>query len=110
MIYQEQHIGNGLHLVRLSGPLNGHRAEQIRQQFSRLAGQGIKQVIVDLAEVPLMDGRGLSALVAGYRSFGSQAQNFRLAALQDQPRLLFALTGFDRIFQLFERVEHGLAA
>ena len=110
MIYQNQHVGNGLHLVRLSGPLNAHRAEQIRHHFSILAGQGIKQVIVDLAEVPLIDGRGLSALVAAYKSFGSKPQNFRLAALQEQPQLLFALTGFDRIFHLFEQVEQGLVA
>jgi anti-anti-sigma regulatory factor len=46
----------------------------------------------------------LAALVAGYKLFGSDKQNFSLAALQEQPKLLFELTMFDRIFQIFDTV------
>jgi anti-anti-sigma factor len=95
-------------LLKLSGPLMGDLAANLADELSRLSKQGIKQVILDLAEVPLIDSRGLSALIAGYRLFGQKAQHFRLVGLNDQARLLFDLTGFSRIFQTFEYVAEAV--
>ena len=92
----------GLHLVKLNGPLLRSRVDEVEAAFETLFRQGARQVVVDLAGVPLIDSAGLSTLVNGYRRFGSQPQNFRLAALQDQPRLVFDLTGFDNIFLLYD--------
>jgi anti-sigma B factor antagonist len=89
-------------LVKLSGPLMGDLAVNLAEELNSLSKQGIKQVILDLAEVPLIDSRGLSALITGYRVFGRNAQHFRLVGLNDQARLLFDLTGFSRIFLTFE--------
>ena len=99
----------GLHLVKLNGPLLRSRAEEVAAAFEALFGQGARQVVVDLASVPMIDSAGLSALVDGYRRFGSQPQNFRLAALQDQPRLVFDLTGFDNIFLLYDTALEAVA-
>jgi anti-anti-sigma regulatory factor len=60
-------------------------------------------VVVNLAEVPFIDGPGLAALVTGYKLF-SNGQNFRLAGLQIQPKLVLELTGFDRVFQVLDTV------
>jgi anti-sigma B factor antagonist len=95
-------LSTNSYLVKLSGPLMGDLAAHLTEELNRLSKQGIKQVILDLAEVPLIDSRGLSALIAGYRLFGQNAQHFQLAGLNDQARPLFDLTGFSRIFQTFE--------
>ena len=84
--------------VKLNGALNLSRAEDVVQRFRDLAEQGVARVVVDLAEVPFMDSRGLAALIAGFKLFGADARNFRLVGLQDQPRLVLELTGFDRVF------------
>jgi len=97
------------YLIKLSGPLMGDLAANLTEELSRLSKQGIKQVILDLAEVPLIDSRGLSALITGYRTFGQKAQHFRLVGLNDQARLLFDLTGFSRIFQTFEHAAEAVA-
>ena len=86
----------------MSGPLNENQFENVTQIFRDSAEQGAKRVVVNLADVPWIDSRGLAALIVGYKIFGGQPENFRLAALQDQPRLVFELTGFDNIFQIFE--------
>lgn len=91
-------------LINLDGPLNDTLAEQVKQTFHDVAGQGINRVIVNLANVSVIDSRGLSALVAGYKLFGSQPQNFILAMPTDQPKLLFELTGFDKIFHIADHV------
>jgi len=95
-------------LVKLSGPLMGDLAATLTEELNRLSKQGFKQVILDLAEVPLIDSRGLGALITGYRLFGRKAQHFRLAGLNDQARLLFDLTGFSRIFQTFEHTAEAV--
>lgn len=93
----------GVRLISLSGPLMASQAEKIIQHFREVSEQGVEGVVVDLNEVPFIDSRGLAALLAGYKLFARQGQDFRLAAVQAQPKLLFELTGFDRIFQFLDQ-------
>jgi anti-anti-sigma factor len=84
--------------------LSGRWANELEQKCKDALNRGARRVIVDLADVPLVDSRGLAALVEGYKTFGSNKKNFQLAALQEQPKLLLELTMFDRIFQVFDSV------
>jgi anti-sigma B factor antagonist len=93
-----------VHLLKINRPLSGRWANELEQKFKDALDRGARRVVVDLEEVPLVDSRGLAALVKGYKIFGSNGQNFQLAALQEQPRLLLELTMFDRIFQVFDSV------
>ena len=85
-VYREAAVGS--YLIGLSGPLNCIRSEDVVRLFRDLAERGIKRVMVDMGNVPLIDSRGLAALVAGYKIFGGDAANFQLTAIQDQPRLV----------------------
>jgi len=96
-VYREAAEDN--HLVTLTGPLNALRAERTVQLFQDISEHGIERVVVNLEDVPFIDSSGLAALIAGYKIFGCDADNFRLIGAQDQPRLVFELTGFDHIFR-----------
>jgi anti-sigma B factor antagonist len=93
-----------MYLVELSGPLTGDQANALSQTFKELAERGAKQVIIDMQDVPFIDSRGLGALLSGYRAFSSAEHDFRLAQIQDQPRLVFDLTGFNHVFKIFDSV------
>jgi anti-anti-sigma factor len=97
-----------IHLVKLSGVLNANQEQEIGKLFRSLAEQDVNQVIVDLQDVPLIDSRGLVSLISGYKTFGSKAENFRLAGLNDQPKLVFELTGFDQIFQIYDDLPEAM--
>jgi len=84
--------------LELDQPLTGPWADQLEQEFRALPDRGIRRVVLNLEGVPLIDGRGLSALVTGLKIFGDEPQNLCLVAPQAQPRLVFELTGFDKIF------------
>jgi anti-sigma B factor antagonist len=99
-----QTINKDMHILKINQPLSGRCAEELEQKLADSRSFGAKTVVVDLEDVAYVDSRGLAALVAGYKMFGSNVLNFRLAAPQDQPRLLFELTMFDRIFRIFETV------
>jgi anti-anti-sigma factor len=91
-----------IYLVNLNGPLNERQYDPLPQLFRDVLAEGITQVVINFKDVPLIDSRGLAALVAGYKLFGRDAKNFRLVALQDQPKLVFELTGFDNIFEVYD--------
>ena len=95
---------NNVQMVKLSGPLSITRSQDVIQLFDHILSQGAQKILLDLADVPFIDSRGLAALIAGYRMFGSDGRNFQLAGLQDQPRLLLEITKLDTIFHVLERV------
>jgi anti-anti-sigma factor len=95
-----QELATGVHLVVLSGPLNIHRVEDVSRLFRSLSERGVVRVVIDLRDVPLMDGPGLAALISGYNILGGDACNFTLVGVQDQPRLVLELTGFDNVFEV----------
>jgi anti-sigma B factor antagonist len=95
----------GSHLVKLNGPLNARQSEVVRQLFRDMAADGIRRVVVDLEDVLFIDSSGLAALLAGFEVFGSKPQNFRLTGIQDQPRLVFELTGLDFVFQTLLNIQ-----
>ena len=97
------------YLINLSGPLNERQYEPLTQLFRDILAEGITQVVINFKEVPLIDSRGLAALVAGYKLFGRDPKKFRLVALQDQPKLVFELTGFDNIFEIFADLAEATA-
>jgi anti-sigma B factor antagonist len=103
-------LSSNVYLVKLNGALNARSAEEAKQTFRDLSGKGAEQVIVDLEGVPFIDSSGLAALVSGLKTFGGDAQNLRLAAPQSQAKLLFELTMFDRVFQIYDSVSEAQAA
>jgi anti-sigma B factor antagonist len=92
-----------VHLINLSQPLHAKVARETMQFFRDISQQGAKKVIVNLENVPFIDSHGLAALVIGLKIF-DHGKNLRLAAPQAQPKLLFELTMFDRIFHITDNV------
>lgn len=101
-------LAGNVYLVTINGPLNVTHAGDVNRCFVQLAGKGAKRIVVNLADVPFIDGPGIKALVTGYNIFGRK--NFRLAGLQDQLKLTFDLTGFDRFFLVLAAVPDAAPA
>ena len=70
--------------------------------FKDIAERGAGQLVINLEDVPLIDSHGLAVLLAGYRLFGSDARRFRLAALQEQPKLLLKVCQLDNVLREIE--------
>lgn len=90
----------GFYLVTVSGPLNSAQARALIQTLRDIPEHGVAGVVLNLQDVPFVDGPGLSALIAGHEMFGSDGRHFYLAGIQNQPRIVFELTGFDHIFEI----------
>jgi anti-sigma B factor antagonist len=97
-----------VNIVSLNGALNARSAEEAKQSFRNLVEQGATQVIVNLQEVPFIDSSGLAALLSGLKTLGGEASNLKLAAPQSQASILFELTMFDRVFEIYDSVDDAL--
>ena len=95
-------------MINLSQPLQAALARETMQLFRDISQQGAGRVIVNLENVLFIDSHGLAALVVGLKIF-DDGENLRLAAPQPQPKLLFELTMFDRIFHIADSVAEAKA-
>lgn len=109
MAISSSKITNGMYLVELTGALTSEQAGDLNQVFKDLAEKGAKRLVINMAQVPFVDSRGLAALVSGYRVFGGAERDFRLAAIQDQPKLVLDLTGFNHVFRIYDSVAQAVA-
>jgi anti-sigma B factor antagonist len=96
-------LDDEVHVIHLNQSLYSRLATETMQLFRDISQQGAQKVIVNLENVPFIDSHGLAALVVGLKIFGD-GQNLRLAAPQEQPKLLFELTMFNRIFHISDSV------
>jgi anti-sigma B factor antagonist len=95
-------------VITLDGTLNARSADEVKEVFREAAGEGIRQVILDLGNVPFIDSSGLAALVSGLKTLNEMKGSLRLASLQSQADLLFKLTMFDKVFEIFEDIDSAI--
>ena len=97
-------------VISLDGTLNARSADQVKDAFRQAVGEGIRKVVLDLSSVPFIDSSGLAALVSGLKTLNEKNGSLKLASLQSQADLLFKLTMFDKVFEIFTDVDAALAS
>jgi anti-sigma B factor antagonist len=89
-------------VIRVSGPLvYGEHLEQLRNLVNRLATEGNNRIVLDVANVELIDSTGISTLIGIKQRAGA---NGRVTLLRPTARLRSALTMI-RATTLFEMVD-----
>jgi anti-sigma B factor antagonist len=97
-------------VISLDGTLNARSADQVKDAFRQAVGEGMCRVVLDLSSVPFIDSSGLAALVSGLKTLNEKNGSLKLASLQSQADLLFKLTMFDKVFEIFADVDTALAS
>ena len=97
-------------ILELAGSLDISNAHQIRQVMSRVISSESAQVVVNLQALHFIDSSGLSALVLGLKRAREYQGNLCLCNLQPPVRLIFELTRFDKVFEIFISEEEAVLA
>jgi anti-sigma B factor antagonist len=97
-------------VISLNGTLNARSADQVKEAFREAAGKGMRQVVLNLGDVPFIDSSGLAALVSGLKTLNEKEGSLKLASLQSQADLLFKLTMFDKVFEIFADDDSAIQA
>jgi anti-sigma B factor antagonist len=88
---------DGITVVRLAGRLDMGSADLLKRRVASLVEDGHARVAVDLTEVSFIDSAGLGALISGLKSTRSAGGDLRIAAPNEQTRMVLSLTGMERV-------------
>lgn len=91
--------------VVLSGQLNSRSAADVRLALHAAIDAGTGDLVVDLADVDLVDSTGLGLLLAAHRRAGRCSRRLVLRAIPPSLGRLLLLTRLDRILAV-ERTGH----
>ncbi|MEN9203685.1 MAG: STAS domain-containing protein [Thermostichus sp. DG_1_6_bins_120] len=102
--------GSRATIVRFpKGNLSAANAPAIRAELSRILAEQPSHLLLDLSEVTLIDSMGLSVLVSTQRNCRSAGYQLKLVGLQEQAKLVFAVTRLNSIFEFYPSVAEALA-
>jgi anti-anti-sigma factor len=84
-----------------NGSFDATKSQDFRQEITKIVEANPKIVLVDLKNVTFMDSSGLGALVLAFKTLRSSNSKLVLCSINEQIRILFELTGMDKVFEIF---------
>jgi anti-sigma B factor antagonist len=85
-------------------------APGLKSELITLRAEGVKNIILDLAEVKYTDSSGLSALLVGNRIFQEDGGIFILSALSEHTIKLIKISQLDSVLNILTTVEEAIDA
>lgn len=97
-------------VVHVGGEIDVYTAPTLREQLDEQIAAGRTSLIVDLENVTFMDSTGLGVLVGRLKLVRLHGGALRLVCSQERILKVFAITGLDKVFQIFSSVDEAYAA
>jgi stage II sporulation protein AA (anti-sigma F factor antagonist) len=96
-------------IVRLSGELDHHEAEELRDKWKEeIYKHGIKHVILNLEAVSFMDSSGLGVVLGRYKEVLQLGGEMVVCSISPPIRRLFEMSGLFKIIRLEESEQFAL--
>lgn len=96
-------------LVRLSGELDHHTAEKLKEQWKDvIERQNIKHVILNLEFLSFMDSSGLGVILGRYKEVKQLGGEMVVCSISPAVKRLFDMSGLFKIIRLEESEEYAL--
>ncbi|QLE56885.1 STAS domain-containing protein [Nostoc sp. TCL26-01] len=89
-------------VIKLSGIINTTNSQDLREKITHLLNSGVNIVLVDCQDVTFMDSSALGALVLAFKTLRAAGTKLFLCSINEQVRILFELTGMDKVFEIFK--------
>src|SRR5712691_9114313 len=83
-------------------------APALKEAVSEAVKNGQPRLVIDMEGVSFVDSSGLGSVVAALKQVRSSKGDLRLAAPNQQVRVVLELTTLDRVFPYFASVEEAL--
>ena len=91
-----------------SGRLDVSGAPTLKDAISEAVKNGKPRLVIDLEGVSFVDSTGLGSVIAALKLVRSSKGDLRLAAPNQQVRVVLELTTLDRVFPYYATVEEAL--
>jgi anti-sigma B factor antagonist len=97
-------------VVTLRGDLDLAAADGLRRAITGLVDEGRAHLVIDLGDVAYVDSSGLGAIVAAMKHARAAGGDIKLAALQEDVRLIFDMTRLIKVIETYPSLEEAIAA
>ncbi|PSL37400.1 anti-sigma-factor antagonist [Labedella gwakjiensis] len=101
MDFRTENVGTDIAVIRGDGRLNMVSAPHLREQVTRAINAGRNRIVVDLAATSFIDSSGLGALVGSLKAARQADGDLRIAAPNDQVRMVLSLSNVDRVLRSY---------
>jgi anti-sigma B factor antagonist len=106
---QARQTDAGVTVLAPSGRLDVAGAPSLKDAVTEaVKNDGPPKVVIDLEGVSFVDSTGLGSVIAALKLVRSSKGDLRLAAPNQQVRVVLELTTLDRVFPYFATVEEAL--
>jgi anti-sigma B factor antagonist len=105
---QSRQADNGVTVVAPTGRLDVAGAPTLKEAISEALKNGPPRVVLDMEGISFVDSTGLGSVIAALKQIRSSQGDLRLAAPNQQVRVVLELTTLDRVFPYFSTVEEAL--
>lgn len=86
--------------IRLSGELDHHTAEQLRDEATRaIEKYGIRHIVLNLQELAFMDSSGLGVILGRYKQIKQMHGEMVVCAISPAVKRLFDMSGLFKIIR-----------
>ena len=106
---ETRQAGNGVTVVAPTGRLDVAGAPALKEAISEAMKNGPPRVVIDMEGVSFVDSTGLGSVISALKQIRGSQGDLRLAAPNQQARVVLELTTLDRVFPYFATVEEALA-
>lgn len=106
----QQQLPDDISLITLDGRLDQTQTPQLEAELTRLLEEdGRTKFIIDLNQVSYINSGGLRCLVGSWRKARQLEGNLVLCGLSNRLLEIFAMVGFDKVFQIVKDVDEAQA-
>lgn len=106
---QTRQEDNGVTVVAPTGRLDVAGAPALKDAISEVVKIGPARIVIDMEGVSFVDSTGLGSVIAALKQIRGSQGELRLAAPNQQVRVVLELTTLDRVFPYYATVEEALA-
>ena len=106
---QARQTDGGVTVLTPSGRLDVAGAPALKEAIGDAIKNGRPRLVIDMEGVSFVDSTGLGSVIAALKLVRGSKGDLRLAAPNQQVRVVLELTTLDRVFPYFATVEDALA-
>jgi anti-sigma B factor antagonist len=97
-------------VLEISGDLDQLYEEEMTKRIDDLVMRGVKQLVIDLSELDLIDSAGIGGLVLLFKRMRAQNGDVKLSGVRGQPAELLERLHLDRAFDVHGDLESAMKA
>jgi anti-sigma B factor antagonist len=106
---QTRQADNGAIVLAPTGRLDVAGAPTLKDAIGEVVQNGPPRIVIDMEGVSFVDSTGLGSVIAALKQIRTSQGQLRLAAPNQQVRVVLELTTLDRVFPYYATVEEALA-